>query len=103
LKYTLSFSSSFNRDIQTACDYITSTLNNPTAAVNLLDEIEKQLRSLKQHPLSHPFVRDEYLASRGFRMLMIKNYMLFYKADNEQKIITVHRFFHGSRNWKEIL
>jgi plasmid stabilization system protein ParE len=101
--YTLSFSSSFFRDVHAACEYIDSTLQNPIAAANLLDELEQFLRYLKQSPLSHPLVRDAYLASCGFRMLMIKNYMLFYKVDLENKIVAIHRFLHGSRNWQEIL
>lgn len=103
MMYTLSFSSSVMQHIQAACDYILSTFNNPTAAENLLDDIETHLQNLKQLPLSHPLVRDEYLAFRGFRMLMVRNYLLFYKVDIDHNIVSIHRFFHGSRNWKDLL
>ncbi|MDR3338399.1 MAG: type II toxin-antitoxin system RelE/ParE family toxin [Treponema sp.] len=34
---------------------------------------------------------------------MVKNYMLFYTINEEEKIVTVIRFLYGHRDWKNIL
>jgi hypothetical protein len=49
----------------------------------------------------YPAVPDEYLASKGFRFTMVKNYMLFYSV--EEKEINTSRFLYGHRNWIKIL
>jgi len=49
----------------------------------------------------YPAVPDEYLASKGFRFVMVKNYMLFYIVIENEVIIL--RFLYGSRDWMNLL
>jgi len=99
--YKLSFTQSFHYDLKSSVNYIRHTLQNPIAANVLKDEVKKSYQKIKQTPFIYPAVPDEYLASLGFRFIIVKNYMLFYKVDN--KIVNIIRFLYGPRDWKNIL
>ncbi|MDR1803431.1 MAG: type II toxin-antitoxin system RelE/ParE family toxin [Treponema sp.] len=90
-------------DILDTVKYIANVLKAPAAANNLLDEIERHEEILENTPNIYPFVPDEYLAQRGLKFTRIKNYLLFYTINEEEKIITVIRFLYARRDWKNIL
>jgi plasmid stabilization system protein ParE len=48
-------------------------------------------------------VPDEYLAEKGIKFVMIKNYMMFYTINEDEKTVIVIRFLYGRRDWKNIL
>ena len=90
-------------DILSTVKYIADVLKAPIAANNLLDEIEKQEEILGHTPKIYPFAPDYYLAEKGIRFVMIKNYIMFYTINEEEKTVTIIRFLYGRRDWKNIL
>ena len=73
------------------------------AANNLLDEIEKYENTLETTPNIFSFVPDEYLRAKGIKYVMVKNYMMFYTINEDEKTVDVIRFLYGHRDWKRIL
>ena len=90
-------------DILSTLKYISVELNAPVAANNLLSEIEKHEEILGKTPNIYPRVPDEYLAEKGLKFAIIKNYLMFFTVDEEEKIVNVVRFLYGRRDWKNIL
>jgi len=101
--YLLNITDIAEEDILNAVKYIADVLKAPTAANNLLDEIERHEEILENTPNIYPFVPDEYLAQRGLKFTMIKNYIMFYTINEDEKMVTVIRFLYGRRDWKNIL
>jgi plasmid stabilization system protein ParE len=99
--YTLNFSELFRNDVKSSVGYIKHTLQAPVAAQRLKDEVKKTYKKIKETPFIYPAVPDEYLASMGFRFVMVKNYMIFYIV--EEKQINIIRFLYGHRDWINIL
>jgi len=99
--YTLNFSKVFREDVKSSVTYIKHTLQAPVAAQRLKDEIKKTYKKIKEAPFMYPAVPDEYLASLGFRFVLVKNYMIFYIVEGKQ--ITIFRFLYGHRDWMNIL
>jgi len=83
--------------------YISEELHSPEAADNLLDEIEQQILSLEQMPKKFALVSDEGLASKGIRLIPVKNYLVFYFTDEQSKTVTITRVLYGRRNWVHML
>ena len=73
------------------------------AAENLIKEILEKLYLIKENPKISPLVQDEYLASLGYRLINVKNYMIFYIIENDNKHISIIRFLYKKRNWINIL
>ena len=101
--YSIETSNLFKIDIQTIYNFIMEEYDSPLAADNLIIHLKDKLNQLKEKPFSRAIVKDTVLASKGYRIIQIKNYLLFYKVDEKSKIVKLHRFLHGSRDWVNIL
>ena len=92
---------SFQQDIDSITDYITYTLEAPKAASNLLDELEKSIKDLKMFPLAHRLYRPIKPILTEYRVLTVKNYLVFYVVLEET--IEIHRIIYKKRNLSQLL
>jgi len=76
---------------------------NPEAAVRRVSLIDDKIQSLKNDPFRIPLVRDDYLASKGYRMIIAKNHLVFFIIREEIKMISIMRILYGRRDWMRIL
>ncbi len=91
------------QDLDEIDSYISETLHNPQAAEKLLNEMETSINRLKTHPLIGFEVDDSLLASKGYRKLIIRNYMAFYLPNPEKREVIIMRILYGAREYRDIL
>lgn len=103
MNYTLHITSTAERDLTRAADYIEFTLKNPQAADHLLDEAESQIQALLNFPKKHPLASDKLLSSWGIRFTKIGSYLAFYIVSEETAQIIVVRFLYEKSDWLSIL
>jgi toxin ParE1/3/4 len=101
--YRLRFSKIYRIDVDSSYNYIKDKLEAPMAAENLIKEILEKLIKIRENPNIRPLVQDKYLASLGYRLINVKNYMIFFIIDNDNKHIKIIRFLYNKRNWINIL
>ena len=101
--FDLKFSETVNNDIVSSLKYIKDVLEAPIAAENHSKELKDTYKKLKENPYRRPLVRNKFLASKGIRFIMVKNYMLIYIIDENNKTIFLYRFMYGKRDWINIL
>jgi len=104
--YTLVFSKIIDDDIDSSYNYIKDTLEAPVAAENLMKELYDKLNYIKEKPYSRPLVHDKFLASLGIRSIRVKNYLIFYNIeedDKDNKYVNVISFMYKKRDWINIL
>ncbi|MDA3939517.1 MAG: type II toxin-antitoxin system RelE/ParE family toxin [Spirochaetia bacterium] len=77
--------------------------DNEIAAINLLDEIERSILRLKEFPFSCSYVEDINLKKKGYRKLIIKNYISFYIVDENDKKVIIMRVLYGRQNYQDII
>ena len=70
-----------------------------TVADKMTDKIEAAILGLEEHPKAHPVSHDKRLAKKGYRKLIIGNYVAFYKINEKAKLVTVARVFHGMTDY----
>lgn len=90
-------------DIAEAIHYISQHLQAPKAAESHIKAIEDALDLLKDNPYIRPLVKVKKLADKGIRFIMVKNYMLFYRIDEDAKVVKLEAFMYSRRNWQAIL
>jgi len=83
--------------------YIAEELNNPVAAQRRLSLIDEAIQSLKENPGRIALVRDEYLAAKGYRMIVVKNHLVFFIVREKEKAVSVMRVLYGRRDWMRLL
>jgi plasmid stabilization system protein ParE len=101
--YALAFSKIINDDVYQSYTYIKETLEAPKAAGNLIEELIDKLNYLKERPYGRPLVQDKYLASLEIRSIKVKNYVLYYNVEENNRIVNIIRFMYNKRDWINIL
>jgi len=101
--YKLQFSKLYREDVDSSYNYIKNKLEAPMAANNLVIEILEKLNKIKENPNIRPLVQDKYLASLGYRSMNVKNHIIFYIINNDNKTVKIVRFLYKKRNWTNIL
>ena len=99
--YKIKYSNYLYEDLESSINYIKYVLQNPIASKRLKNEVKNAFEKIKKNPFIYPTVPVEYLASKGYRFMVVKNYMLFYRVKEKQ--INIERFLYGPRDWINIL
>lgn len=91
------------RDLDQILDYMVFKLHNKTAAVHFNDEFFKKIAPLASQPYMHELSRDQYLKHRGYRKLVIGNYIVLYTIDDEASEVFISRVFYGSLKYEDLI
>ncbi len=75
--------------------------DNPSAAEQLMNNIERKLARLEKFPELGGVPSDPDLAAVGYRFLVTGNYLIFYTL--EPRSVLVHRILHGARDYRQLL
>ena len=103
MSYQIRITSTAERDMMQAADYIEFTLKNPSAADHLLDAAVRQISTLTDLPQKFQLANDPVLASWGIRFVQVNHYLAFYTIDEEKQTVIVVRFLYQKQNWMAIL
>jgi toxin ParE1/3/4 len=76
--YTIKMTPKAANDLDDIYRYISEKLFATSAATNILERIEKEIMRLREFPFSCNYVADEYLRNKGYRTLIVDNYVALY-------------------------
>jgi len=102
-KFALKFTPKAEEDLDQIYSYISEKLSAVSAALNLMENIENSVLRLKMFPYSGSTVSDNILNSKGYRKLIIDNFIVFYIVREEEKTIVIMRILYGAQNYNDIL
>jgi len=98
-KYKLLIFPSAQQDLQDIVDYVNKL--SPDAALKLYDEIVDGIGSLEQMPLRCPSLRSPVLRAKGYRVLVVQNYLVFYIVNGTT--VEISRILYGRRKYEFLL
>ena len=101
--YQIKFTPIASEDLEEIYRYISQELYAEGAAVKLMEKIEWSVMRLKEYPFSCNFVEDEFLKRKGYRKLVIDNYIVFYLVDEVGEKVKVMRILYGRQNYQSLL
>lgn len=70
-------------------------------ALRYYDLLIEEIAGLAVMPERCPRPRDLALAAKGYRYLIVKDYLVFYMVVGD--MVQIHRILYGRRDYKEIL
>lgn len=76
--YTIKMTPKAVDDLDNIYRYISEELFATSSAINMLDRIEKEIIGLRKFPFSCNCIADEYIKNKGYRKLIVDNYIVFY-------------------------
>ena len=101
--YKVRIMDSAKSDMRGIHKYIAEDLKNSVAAERRILLMRDKINSLKENPERFPLVRDEYLASKGYRMIVVKSHLVFFIIREKKQIVSIMRVLYGRRNWVRLL
>lgn len=101
--FSYRFTENAEQDLDEILRYISVDLSNPTAAQGLGKKIFEKIDMVRVFPESGAPVDNEFLADKTVRKLPVENYIIYYKAHCEEKMISIIRIVYGKRNLEEII
>jgi addiction module RelE/StbE family toxin len=102
-KYIIKFTPKAREDLEQIYCYISEKLFADIAAINLVDNIENSIMRLKKFPYSGSPASDDILKSKGYRKLIVDNYIAFYKVEEDSARVIIMRILYGAQNYIDIL
>lgn len=86
-------------DLREIVDYL-NTLS-PGAAIRYYDLITEKAGSLRTMPERCPLAKDTQLRLRGYRTLLVKNYMIFFNIKGQA--VEICRILYARRQYEGLL
>jgi len=99
--YKLIVSKEAHTDVDQIARYISLDLCNPSAASTFLDRVEKSYRTITENPYLYALCDDKRLQFKGYRKVIINNYLILYRIDEEKKDVYVVRVVYGPREYSD--
>ena len=98
-QYDVKIFSTAQNDLRDIVDYL-NTLS-PDTALKYYDLIVEQIGELKVMPMRFALARDTQLRLRGYRLLPVKNYIVFFIVNG--KTVEVRRILYSKRQYQDLL
>ncbi len=99
-KYHIEYLPVAQKDLIEIFQYILA--DSPSAAAELLDQIDKSVSKLEDFPSMGMAAKDPRLMYLGYRILVVDNYLVFYVVlDNE--VIEIRSIIHGKKKYDFLL
>lgn len=98
-RYKVKIYPSAQQDLRDIVGYL-NTLS-PSAALRYYDKLTEEIASLSTMPKRCPRPRDLALAAKGYRYLIVENYLIFYVVSGGT--VQIRRILYGRRDYRALL
>lgn len=86
------------RDLESIYEYIALQKQAPENAKRQVDRIKNAILQLNTFPQSHQERVEGRYAEKGYRQLLVDNYIVIFKINGEHNIVTVVTVQYQGRN-----
>ena len=98
-EYNIKIFPSAQSDLKSIIDYL-NTLS-PEAALRYYDLIVEKIATLQTLPERCVLARDIQLRLRGYRLLYVENYIIFFVVNGDT--VEIRRILYAKRQYEELL
>lgn len=103
MRYSLLRTDKFNDQLHEIILYIAQDTGSVDRAVQYLDEMEAAVLQLRSFPDSGAVPRYTVLARQGYRVLIVRRHLLFYKVQHEKKTVILHAVVDARREYLNLV
>lgn len=102
-KYKVRLSIVAKNDFKSIISYIKNDLLEPTIARKYAELIKEEIKTLEHFPQKFSVIDPSIIKYDNFRKLIIKNYIAFYRINEDKKTVNIERILYGGTDWKNKL
>lgn len=101
--YRLEYLPAARRDLVEIVQYISRELGNPAAAEALAEKLIVEGDGIPRFPYANPAYIPIKPLKYEYRKLPVHNYLMLYRINEEEKLVTVVRVVYARRNYNLLL
>jgi len=98
-RYKIEYRPVAQKDLTEIIEYV--QLDNPSAALQLLDQIDEAISQLEDSPYKGSLPKDIRLQHLDYRVLVVTSYLVFYVVMSDT--VEIRRILHGKRKYSFLL
>lgn len=102
-KYKIKLSKDARNDYFNIIRYIKYTLVEPTIADKYANLINQEIKKLEYTPQRFAVIPSNIIKYNNIRKLIVKNYIVFYRINENEKIVHIERILYGGTDWRNKL
>lgn len=91
------------KDMVEIVKYISHTLKNQESASLLAESFIAKAESLLKFPYKNPVCQLIRPLKYEYRKILVENYIMFYRVDEEKKLVTIARVIYAKRDFSNLL
>lgn len=101
--YNVLVTDSADLELDEILSYISAQLQNPSAATAFANEVLSVYEALEHTPYMYELAHDARLHLMGYHKVVIKNYIMLYRIDEDAKDVYILHFFYGARQYEKLI
>lgn len=101
--YQITVTPDAEADLSELRDYIANVLRSPETARSYLHHLRKEIGSLSEMPARIKAVDEEPWHSRGIRKLIVKDFLVYFRIVEEEKMVYILNVIYARRDQLRIL
>lgn len=102
-KYRIELSIKAKEDYMSIIRYIKYKLLETNIAEKYAELIKNEINTLQYNPQKFAIIDYDIIKQYKFRKLIIKNYIVFYRINEDKRIVNVERILYGEMDWRNKL
>ncbi len=102
-KYKIELSKNAKNDYFDIIRYIKYKLMEPSIANKYAKLIKEEIQKLEYSPQRFAIINPDIIKYSDIRKLIIKNYIVFYRINENKKVVNIERILYGGTDWKNKL
>lgn len=101
--YTIKVTPKAFEDLDEIYGYIANDLYNEDAAGILMEKIETNIMRLKYYPFSCSYVSERLLKEKGYRKLIVDNYIVFHLVKEAENEVLIMRVLYAKQKYQDLI
>ena len=98
MQYTVKLTTQALGQIEETVQYISKVLLEPETARKWADTLHYEIGTLDSMPSRYPLMGEEPWHTKGIRKMPVKNFLVYYLIDEEQKAVWITAVIYGRRD-----
>lgn len=103
MKYKIIRTDKADEQLREIIFYIADDSGSTDIALNYLDKIETAIRRLEEFLMSGSIPRYSILRKQGYRALIAERHLVFYKVNEDEKVVTIYAIVDGRREYRNLI
>jgi len=98
MDFQVEFSERAREELNEIVERIEKEYDNPQAAERFFVNVQQKAVALAHNPFLYPLCFDERIYEKGYRRVIVGNYIIIYSIDEENELVFIRAIIYGRRD-----